>query len=74
MNYILFSTQILVLLVITILMYQIYRKFKSMPEDEIIGAERSKYITQRLRLIVVCAAIEIVLLIATTVLRMLEII
>ena len=74
MNYILLSAQILVLLVIGGLMYQIYRKFKSIPEDEIIGAERGKYITQRLRLIVACAAVEIVLLIATTVLRILKVI
>ena len=70
----LFIAQIAVLLIVGVLFGQILRKFKSIPEDEIVGAERAKYMTQRLKMIVVCFATEIVLLVAATVLRILEII
>ena len=74
LNYILIATQIIVLLIIGTLVWQILCKFKSIPEDEIVGEERAKYMTQRLQAIVVCSAIEMMLLVAATVLRILEII
>ena len=74
MQLILIATQIAVLLVIGVLLWQIWRKFKSIPEDEIIGEERAKYMTLRLTLITVCSAVEIVLFIASAVLRALKII
>ena len=72
LNYILIATQIIVLLIIGTLVWQILCKFKSIPEDEIVGEERAKYMTQRLQAIVVCSAIEMMLLVAATVLRILE--
>ena len=74
MQLILIATQIAVLPVIGVLLWQIWRKFKSIPEDEMIGEERAKYMTLRLTLITVCSAVEIVLFIASAVLRALKII
>ena len=70
----LFIAQIAVLLIVGVLFGQILRKFKSIPKDEVVGAERTKYMTQRLKGIVICFAIEIMLLVASVVLRILEII
>ena len=74
LNYFLIAAQIIVFILIGILVWQIFCKFKSIPEDEIVGEERAKYMTQRLRAIVVCSTIEMMLLVAATVLRILEII
>ena len=74
MQIFLIAAQISVLLVIGILAWQIWRKFKSIPENEIIGEVRAKYMTQRLKWITLCAGLEAVLQITAAVLRVLEII
>ena len=70
----LIAAQITVLLFIGVLLWQIWRKFKSIPEDEIIGEDRTKYMTQRLTWIGICTGFLAVLQIASAILRMLEII
>lgn len=74
MQYILRVAPLIPLLVIGALIWQIYRKFKSIPEDEIIGEERAKYMTQRLTWIAICAGLTVALQITSIILRILEII
>ncbi|MBE6977450.1 MAG: hypothetical protein E7438_02245 [Ruminococcaceae bacterium] len=74
MQIFLIAAQITVLLVIGLLLWQIWRKFKSIPEDEVIGEDRAKYMTQRLTWIAICSGFMAVLQIISVVLRVLEII
>ena len=74
LNYCLIAAQIIVFIIIGILVWQIWRKFKSIPEDEIIGETRAKYMTRRLTWIGICAGLETALYITSAVLRILEII
>ena len=74
MQIFLIAAQISVLLVIGFLAWQIWRKFKSIPDDEVIGEERAKYMTRRLKWIAVCIGLEAALQVAAAVLRILEII
>ena len=74
MQIFLIAAQISVLLVIGVLAWQIWRKFKSIPDDEVIGEERAKYMTRRLKWIAVCIGLEAALQVAAAVLRILEII
>ncbi|MBR2937777.1 MAG: hypothetical protein IKB80_04710 [Oscillospiraceae bacterium] len=67
---ILVIVQIAALLAIAVLLWQILRKFKAIPEDEIIGEERAKYLTVRLNILMVCVAAEAVLSIVQTMLRL----
>ena len=50
-------------------LWQFWRKFKSIPDDEVIGEERTVYMRRRLTWIAVCAGAEIVLQITHFVLR-----
>lgn len=61
--------QIIVLIVIGILLWQIWRAFRSAKEDEILGQERTDYMTRRLTWLTVLAIAEAVLQIAGVVLR-----
>ena len=74
MQYILRVAPLIPLLVIGVLIWQIYRKFKSIPEDEIVGEERAKYMTQRLTWIAICAGLTVTLQITSIILRIFEII
>ena len=74
MQIFLIAAQISVLLVIGFLAWQIWRKFKSIPDDEVIGEERAKYMTRRLKWIAVCIGLEAALQVAAAVMRILEII
>ena len=74
LNYLLFAAQIVILVVIAILLWQIWRflKRKDLPEDEPLGEERAKYLTQRLTATSVCTIVEAALAIAQAVLRFVE--
>ena len=74
MQIFLIAAQITVLLVIGILAWQIWCKFQAIPENEIIGEARAKYMIQRLKWIVFCAGLEAALAVTSAVLRILEII
>ena len=74
LNYFLIAAQIIVFIIIGILVWQIWRKFKSIPEDEIVGETRAKYMTLRLTWIAICAGLEAALQIASAILRFLEVI
>lgn len=74
MQIILIAAQITVLLAIGLLMWQIWRKFKSIPEDEVIGEDRAEYMRRRLTWVAVCAIAEAILQIASAILRLLEVI
>jgi hypothetical protein len=74
MQYILRVAPLIPLLVIGVLIWQIYRKFKSIPEDEIVGEERAKYMRQRLTWIAICAGLTVTLQITSIILRIFEII
>lgn len=74
LNYILVAAQIIVLLFIGILVWQIWRKFKSIPEDAVIGEDHTKYMTRRLTWIAICAGLEAALQITSAILRIWEII
>ncbi len=74
LNYFLIAAQIIVFILIGILVWQIWRKLKSIPEDEIVGETRAKYMTLRLTWIGICAGLEAVLQIASAILRFLEVI
>lgn len=63
-----------VLVVIVIMLWQMWRKFKSIPEDEVIGEARTKYLTTRLNVIAVCAGAEAALQILAAILRLVEVI
>lgn len=74
LNYILIAAQILVLLVIGVLLWQIWRFLhsKDIPDDEPLGEERTKYLTRRLTVICICAAVEAALQIASAILRFVD--
>ena len=55
-------------------LWQLWRKFKSIPDDEVIGEERTAYMRRRLTWIAVCVGAEIILQIANFILRTLEVI
>ena len=74
MQIFLIATQITALLVIGVLGWQIWRKFKSIPEDEVIGEDRAKYMTRRLTWITICTGFTAALQITSAILRILEII
>ena len=71
-NYFLIAAQIIVFIIIGILVWQIWRKLKSIPEDEIVGETRAKYMTLRLTWIAICAGLEAALQIASAILRFVE--
>ena len=71
-HYALIAGQIIVLLVIGVLLWQTWRKLKSIPEDEVIGEERTEYMRRRLTWVAVCAIVEALLQIASTILRFVE--
>ena len=50
-------------------LWQFWRKFKSIPDDEVIGEERTAYMRRRLTRIAVCVGAEIILQIANFILR-----
>lgn len=50
-------------------LWQFWRKFRSIPDDEVIGEERTAYMRRRLTWIAVCVGAEIVLQITHFVLR-----
>ena len=72
LNYFLIASQIIVFILIGILVWQIWRKLKSIPEDEIVGETRAKYMTLRLTWIAICAGLEAALQIASAILRFVE--
>jgi hypothetical protein len=72
LKYILIIAQIIVLIALGILLWQIWRKFKSIPEDEVIGEERADYMRRRLTWVAICAIAEDVLQIASAILRFVE--
>ena len=76
MQIMLIVAQIAVLLVIGLLLWQIWRFLKrnDVPDDEPLGEERAKFITQRLKWIAVCIGLEAVLQIASAILRFFEVI
>ena len=76
MQILLIAAQITVLLVIGVLLWQIWHflKRKDIPDEEPLGEERTRYLTVRLTWLCVCFALEAALLIASAVLRVLEII
>lgn len=74
LKYFFIAAQILVLIIVAILLWQIWGKIKSIPEDEVIGTERTKYMTRRLTWIGICSVFIAVVQIVSTVLRTLEII
>ena len=73
-HYLLLAAQIIVLMIAGVLLWQIWRfvKHKDIPEDEPLGDDRAKYLTQRLTALSVCAVMEAVLCIAQAVLRFVE--
>ena len=73
MKHILFAIQVLVLITIGVLLWQIYRCWKKIPEDETIGEERSRYMHRRWNGITICIALQAVLSITSTILRAFEI-
>ena len=73
MKHILFAIQVLVLIAIGVLLWQIYRCWKKIPEGEEIGKERARYMCRRLNWIAICIALQAVLQITSAVLRAFEI-
>ena len=76
MQILLIAAQITVLLVIGVLLWQIWHFLKrnDIPDEEPLGEERARYLTVRLTWLCVCFGLESVLLIVSTILRVLEII
>ena len=74
LKYALLAAMIAVPLAGIFFLWQFWRKFKSIPDDEVIGEERTVYMRRRLTWIAVCAGAEIVLQITHFVLRTLEVI
>ena len=74
LNYILTAAQIVVLIILGVLLWQIWRFLhsKDIPDDEPLGEVRSKYITRRLTWIGICAGLEAALQIASAILRFVE--
>ena len=75
-NDILLMVQIVVLIILGVLLWQIWRFLhnKDIPDDEPLGKERAKYITRRLTWIAICAGLEAALQITSAILRIFEII
>ena len=73
-NYILIAAQVAVWLVVGVLLYQIWRKFKSIPENQVIGEARVKFMTRRLIWVAICAGFIFAMQITSAILRILEII
>ena len=74
LKYALLAAMIAVPLAGIFFLWQFWQKFKSIPDDEVIGEERTAYMRRRLTWIAVCAGAEIVLQITHFVLRTLEVI
>ena len=74
MQIFLIATQITVLLVIGVLLWQIWRflRNKDIPDDEPLGEERAKYLTRRVTWIGICTVLEAALQIASAILRIVE--
>lgn len=71
MLYVLLALEILVLLIIGFFWWQIWHFLhrKDIPEDEPLGEARAKYLTKRLNIIGVCAVLEAVMLITSSILN-----
>lgn len=71
MLYALLALEILVLLIIVFSWLQIwfFLHKKDIPEDEPLGEAKAKYLTKRLNIIGICAVLEAVMLIATSILN-----
>ena len=74
LKYGLLVAMIAVLLAGIFFLWQFWRKFKSIPDDEVIGEERTAYMRRRLTWIAVCVGAEIILQIANFILRTFEVI
>ena len=74
LKYALLAAMIAVVLAGIFFLWQFWRKFKSIPDDEVIGEERTAYMRRRLTWIAVCVGAEIILQIAHFILRTLEVI
>ena len=74
MQIILIAAQITILLVIGVLLWQVWHKFKSIPENEVIGEERTKYMARRLTWIGICSAVLAVLQVVSAIFRAVDII
>ena len=74
MNDILIAVQIVVLIILGVLLWQIWRFLhsKDIPDDEPLGKERAKYLTRRATWICICVGLEAALQIASSILRFLE--
>lgn len=75
-HYALIAVQIIVLLVLGVLLWQVWHfmRGKEIPDDEPLGEERAKYLKRRLTAIGICAAVEALLQLASSVLRFIEVI
>ena len=71
---ILIIAQIVVMIVLGVLLWQIWHLFhrKDIHENEPLGEERTNYITRRLTWIGICAGLEAALQIASAILRFIE--
>ena len=74
LKYALLAAMIAVLLAGIFFLWQFWRKFKSIPDDEVIGEERTVYMRRQLTWFAACIGLEIVLQIAHFILRICEII
>jgi hypothetical protein len=74
LKYALLAAMIAVPLAGIFFLWQFWRKFKSIPDDEVIGEERTAYMRRRLTWIAVCVGAEIILQISNFILRTLEVI
>ena len=74
LKYGILAAQVVVAFAGIFFLWQFWRKFKSIPDDEVIGEERTAYMRRRLTWIAVCVGAEIVLQIANFILRTLEVI
>ena len=73
MKHILFAIQVLVLVAVGVLLWQLFQCWKKIPEGEEIGKERARYMRRRLNWIAICIALQAVLQITSAVLRAFEI-
>jgi hypothetical protein len=62
-------TQILLLMIIGFLLFRFWRKLKSLPENEVIGEERSNDLIRQLTLLTPCLILEAILTIVQILLR-----
>ena len=74
LNTLLIAAQIVVLLVVGVLLWQIWHLLhrKDIPENEPLGENRVKYLSHRLTAVSICAVIEAALSIAQAILRFIE--